>query len=1657
LGDKSSVVSLSSDGSVVAIGARGFMEDSGHVRVFQWNGTNWAQMGDSMDGDEAGDMSGSSVSLSSDGFRVAIGASYYGDNDSGHVRVYEYSQSRDNWTQMGDDLDGEDNNDESGEVSLSSDGTTVAIAAGKNNGNGEDSGHVRVYKYSGGTWTQIGTDIDGETAGDLSGFVSLSSDGSTVAIGAMMNDGNGEDSGHVRVYTIECIQTCPAGQFSTAAGRWNVVGNVIEGMHQNDHNGKSVSLSSDGTVVAIGVPFNGGSPYGQINNGKGTVHVYSYDGSTWVQMGEDIDGDAVGDRAGSEVSLSSDGSVLAIGAPRNGGSEKFGQVRVYSYNGSNWIQMGDAIYGRNGELAGGAVALSSNGLVLAVGGANLDANTGQVRVFEWIEPDYPSTQTVQYDGQTYEACVGGPVITVDKDGNHNVYEDGKAVYGTLSSDDFDDTDGLLNAMPGQTRSFYCSAHPAATFKVTCPEQKWTQRGLNLTLGLESTYSGESVSLNSDGSVLAFGSPFDGNGGSNRRGRVDIYQWDEAQWAWVPKGLHIQGESNDGNYSSWTPGDMYTGYSVSLSDDGSSIAIGAYAYIHGYADGITEQPGRVRVFQWNGTDWIQKGRNLLGMRSYAAWWETYFGFSVSLSGDGSTLIAGAYGSKAGDYVQAFRFGNDWEQLGETVYGDTRTDFGYAVSISENGLTMAVGSPRSWDDNPGLVRVFKIGECQSCLKGTFKDQTSQTCKSCLVGRYSDETGLIECKQCPLETYRNETSGTSVSDCTECPFGQYGDILGADDIADCKVCDGSSPDSPGCLTCPTGTFLESEECKPCSTGRYSDELDLTSNEQCKKCPLGTYQDQNGTTHVSECKGCAPGKYGDLEGATDASVCKDCGVGKYTNELGFSTCKNCEAGKYQGGSGATSCDECVVGKFGDLEGATDASVCKDCAGGKYNNIAGRSQCIDCGTGTYSSSIGLSSESCVRCPSGKYGDVEGATNLSSCTDCNLGRYNDQTGYSQCKGCPQGTYGDEIGSTICKSCPGGKYGNRLYLTDISNCTDCMVGKYGWTPLSCRDCSQGTYGDETGLAYCKQCPTGKYGDEEGASTCEDCPVGKNGYTMGRVHCSLCVKGRYQNETGKNDCKRCSSGKYLDEEGASACKDCTAGKYQQYNIGMPWCYNCTVGKYGDMLGSNESSDCKDCEIGRYGDEEGASACKGCPVGKYSKDIGRWGHCYNCTAGKYGDVLGSTKASDCKACMVGRYQPLEGQTSLGACEFCSSGKYSNESGAIQSSVCKDCPVGFYNGFEHSNECYSCGGHHGDNYADETGLTECKDCPLGFFQEGYGATAAECDSCSAGKYVTLEDNVIVCVACPHGQYQDQNGMYECKYCTQTGKYAGGEGLAECLDCPTGYYSSYANAEYLETERSDHCKACGPGRFQNDLQGAWCVDCSSGTYNDEEGQGECKKCADAGTYTTGLKQTSCADCPAGYASSSEASSCTACSSGEYQTDANGAACQDCPAGFESSGAASSCDEINECNTSPCVNGNCTDLVNSYKCACEPGYDGVNCTVNIDDCATSPCVNGNCTDILNGYNCVCEPGYEGTDCETDIDDCANVTCISRGKCIDEVNGYYCKPYKVTGDFNFYVLAVWVGIAAIVLICVGLKSTHDSVKDFVDAPSNPIKEKKQLYW
>ena len=305
-GNRVAIGAEENDGRTLEEGADRVYNNVGHVRVYEYSGGSWSQVGADIDGKTNGDHTGVSVSMDLDGDRVAIGSP---DNGEGFVRVYEYSGG--SWSQLGADIDGEAAGDLFGiSVSLDSDGDRVAIGAEENDGGGSNAGHARVYEYSGGSWSQLGADIDGESAGDLFGnAVSIDSLGSHVAIGAEENDGGGSNAGHARVYEY-------------SSGSWSQLGADIDGESAGDLFGGSVSIDSDGSHVAIGAEENDGA-----GSNAGYVRVLEYNGTRWREVGYDIDGDGVGDLFGSAVSIDSDGDGVAIGGP---GEDAIGYAAIFN-------------------------------------------------------------------------------------------------------------------------------------------------------------------------------------------------------------------------------------------------------------------------------------------------------------------------------------------------------------------------------------------------------------------------------------------------------------------------------------------------------------------------------------------------------------------------------------------------------------------------------------------------------------------------------------------------------------------------------------------------------------------------------------------------------------------------------------------------------------------------------------------------------------------------------------------------------------------------------------------------------------------------------------------------------------------------------------------------------------------------------------------------------------------------------------------------------------------------------------------------------------------------------------------------------------------------------------------------------------------------------
>jgi hypothetical protein len=127
----------------------------------------------------------------------------------------------------------------------------------------------------------------------------------------------------------------------------------------NDDFGNSVAMSADASVLVIG------------EWGDDVVRVFS--GANWATQTTLTASDADGNEYGRAVDISSDGSIIVVASD---GSASGGTTRgaVYVYTGTNWVTETKltASDGVNGDVFGTDVAISADGTVIAVGATGVD-------------------------------------------------------------------------------------------------------------------------------------------------------------------------------------------------------------------------------------------------------------------------------------------------------------------------------------------------------------------------------------------------------------------------------------------------------------------------------------------------------------------------------------------------------------------------------------------------------------------------------------------------------------------------------------------------------------------------------------------------------------------------------------------------------------------------------------------------------------------------------------------------------------------------------------------------------------------------------------------------------------------------------------------------------------------------------------------------------------------------------------------------------------------------------------------------------------------------------------------------------------------------------------------------------------------------------------
>ena len=369
--------------------------------------------------------------------------------------------------------------------------------------------------------------------------------------------------------------------------------------------GRSVSISNDGTVMAVGA-YRDGEPYD--NNGsldqRGTVRIYGKDASdTWVQTAT-ITNTEIGANFGRSLSLNADGTTLAIGAPNAGNGQivtstfgtfsfqdivtnNTGLVKVYTNNGSNnWAQIGADITGeQEGEFFGWSVSISDDGKTFAAGGYGANNQKGIARIYEnntnsWVKSDeFNGTDEGERTGFSISLSANGNTVAVGAD-KHDAEKGATTVYSKNESN------------------------------------TWAQVGATIDGENEGENSGFSLSISDDGNTLIIGA-YNYN---NSQGTARIYNNEND--AWVKTG-QIDGEAD-------TQDEF--GSFIAITPDAKTIAIGAKSY--DFSNGVT------RVYTLNDTNnWTQKGSDILS--GAPAFSFVFSSTAISLSADGNTIAIGAY--------------------------------------------------------------------------------------------------------------------------------------------------------------------------------------------------------------------------------------------------------------------------------------------------------------------------------------------------------------------------------------------------------------------------------------------------------------------------------------------------------------------------------------------------------------------------------------------------------------------------------------------------------------------------------------------------------------------------------------------------------------------------------------------------------------------------------------------------------------------------------------------------------------------------------------------------------------------------------------------------------------------------------------------------------
>ena len=407
-------VSISKDGSVIAVGAARRSSDKGEVYMYKLEDDQWRPYGASIPGSSNGDKFGTFVALSDDGNTVAVGVPNSDQNgaDAGSVSIYRYNEETTHWDRLGSELKGESSGDLFGAaVALSGDGNVVVMGAIRDDAAGGNAGHVRVFRYqpamykwkdhgfcsNENDWLPVLTKDECFYGAKYLGYTGGAAQTGQQARGCYLYPAH--NGLYVREYnhasTVACSTSrrclckrkspvCPAGAFCN----WEQIGNDIDGDKGPDQSGISVDISSDGKTIALGAANSDANSASY--HYRGRVRVYKFENFVWTKHGGDMYGAGKEHFLGYRISLSGDGLTVAAGAlGSTDGKNRNGYIRVWrtstKYSKANWFQISSDIHGEDDNDSFFFPSLNYDGSILAVGAFEAGSSfRGKAYLYKYI-------------------------------------------------------------------------------------------------------------------------------------------------------------------------------------------------------------------------------------------------------------------------------------------------------------------------------------------------------------------------------------------------------------------------------------------------------------------------------------------------------------------------------------------------------------------------------------------------------------------------------------------------------------------------------------------------------------------------------------------------------------------------------------------------------------------------------------------------------------------------------------------------------------------------------------------------------------------------------------------------------------------------------------------------------------------------------------------------------------------------------------------------------------------------------------------------------------------------------------------------------------------------------------------------------------------------